>query len=363
MKRFIQMIAVVVFAGLLTIGLGGIHAVEADESEGIVHIEEAAFTIEFNAKVAEDPAAIHSMVDRISEKQYTKYHLDVESMGLGLYGGAKYNMGYRSRDFDKKDGIPTLGNEEAILYLKDNFEKMGLKVSVQGSYYNVVGELIGTKTPEKIYILGAHFDHVKGDNPGGDDNASGTAGLLEAARVLSQYTFESTIRFIAFNAEEDGLKGSKDYVDKVAKGENIVGMVNFDMILRPGSDAKPERTIDVELDTNGSGFWTKAYAKAAADYVPSLVVGDFIFDEDSWSDNDSFQNAGIPAMLVIENSKGDWYEPNPIANSYYHTKEDASDRLANDSNSPSGVTYDYGFAADVTRGAVAFLAQEAVLSN
>ena len=61
-----------------------------------------------------------------------------------------------------------------------------------------------------------------------------------------------------------------------------------------------------------------------------------------------------PAFLVIENSWDDW----DVANPYYHTFEDASDRLANDS--PTGVTYDYPFATDVTRAAVALLAQEAV---
>ena len=85
---------------------------------------------------------------------------------------------------------------------------------------------------------------------------------------------------------------------------------------------------------------------------------------DGWysgSDNDSFYDGGIPSFLAIENSDGDWYPPNPIANTYYHTAEDASDRLANDPNSPSGVTYDYAFATDVTRAGVALLAQEAVL--
>jgi hypothetical protein len=61
--------------------------------------------------------------------------------------------------------------------------------------------------------------------------------------------------------------------------------------------------------------------------------------------------------LVIENSLPDFWD----ANSHYHTFEDASDRLANDPGSPSGVTYDYVFASAVTRAVVALIAQEAVL--
>ena len=132
---------------------------------------------------ATDPA-VQAVADRVSQTHYQTYHLDVENMGLGLYSGAGYDMGYRNRD--GWEGPGSLGNQEARLYLQDTFTAMGLSVSVQGSYLNVVGELTGTTTPENIYIIGAHYDHLEGDFPGGDDNASGTAGVLEAARVLSQ---------------------------------------------------------------------------------------------------------------------------------------------------------------------------------
>ena len=308
-----------------------------------------------------DPA-IQAVVDSISQTYYHKYQLDIESMGLGLYGGDGYYMGYRNRDFHRENG-PSPGNQEACLYLQDAFTAMGLSVSVQGKYLNVVGELSGTKSPEKIYIIGAHYDHLEGDRPGGDDNASGTAGVLEAARVLSQYQFESTIRFICFNAEEDGLWGSKDYVKNhvIPNGENIAGMINLDLILRPGSDVDSLSVIDAELETqrihDASFAWTRAFRLAAIDYVPSLIVDETIIDGESSSDNDSFLKEGYPAFLVIENSDPDWDKANP----YIHDFEDASDRLANDPESPSGVTYDYAFATDITRTAVALIAREAKL--
>jgi len=304
--------------------------------------------------------SVQAVVGGVSQTHYQEYHLAIENMGLGLHGGADYNMGFRNRD--AQDGPDSLGNQEARLYLEDAFTSMGLSVSVQGEHLNVVGELAGTTTPESIFIIGAHFDHLEGDSPGGDDNASGTAGLLEAARVLSQYRFESTIRFIAFNAEEDGLKGSKDYVENavVPAGENIVGMVNLDMILRPGSDVDPDTLIDAEVEAKydhpPSVAWARAFQQAAAAYVPSLVVNETIIDTESSSDNDSFREAGIPAILVIENSLPDFWD----ANENYHTTEDASDRLANDAESASGVTYDYAFATELTRAAVALIAEKAV---
>ena len=316
---------------------------------------------EKSSNLTADPAIL-AVADNVSQTQYRTYQLDIESMGLGLFGGAGYYMGYRNRDFHTKNG-PSLGNQEACLYLQDAFTAMGLSVSVQGKYLNVVGELTGTKTPEHIYVIGGHYDHIKGDRPGGDDNASGVAGVLEAGRILSQYQFESTIRFIGFNAEEDGMLGSKDYVKNhvVPNGENIVGMINLDLILRPGSDADSLSVIDSELETQsihaGSVAWAKAFQQAARDYVPSLIVDDTIIDGESSSDNDSFLNNGYPAFLVIENSDPDW----DVANPYIHDFEDASDRLANDPTTPSGVTYDYTFATDITRTAVALIAQEARL--
>ena len=321
-----------------------------------------------------DPA-VQAVVYHVSREQYQSHHLTVENMGLGLYGGKEFDMGFRNRDYYISDDYtseegptyedgPTPGNREACLYLQDMYEAMGLSVSVQGKYKNVIGEMTGTTTPENIYIIGAHYDHIEGDMPGGDDNASGTAGVLEAARVLSQFQFESTIRFMNFNAEEDHLLGSADYVKNhvMPNGENIVGMINLDAILRPGSDPMPDRPIDVEIESYGSLPWVQAYAQAMADYVPSLVLGDFWDYAASSSDNDSFQNAGIPAFLVIENSDGDWYPPNPVANPYIHHFEDATDRRANDPNSDSGVTYDFAFATDIVRAAVALLAQEAKLA-
>lgn len=304
---------------------------------------------------------VQELVDSVSQAQYQTYQLALENMGLGLYGGTEYDMGHRNRD--ALEGPDSPGNQEARLYLQDAFRSMGLEVSVQGPHMNVVGELAGTTTPDRIYVVGGHYDHLEGDSPGGDDNASGTAGVLEAARVLSRYHFESTIRFLGFNAEEDGLAGSGDYVQNhvIPNGENIVGMVNLDMILRPGSDVEPDNVIDVEVEAlfehEPSVAWARAFQQAAADFVPQLVVNDTIIDTESTSDNDSFREGGFPAILVIENSLPDFWE----ANEYYHTSEDASDRLANDPNSPSGVTYDYAFATDVVRAVVALLAREARL--
>ena len=308
---------------------------------------------------AQGAVAAVGIAGDVSQSSYEIYHLAIENSGLGLYDPSK-DQGIRNRNFQTGSMTGTLGNQEAQIYLVDQFTAMGLTVSVQGAYKNVVAELTGTTRPNDVYIYGAHYDHLSGDRPGGDDNASGTAALLEAARVLSGHQYEATIRFVAFNAEENGLLGSADYVANISGSDNVIGMINMDMILRPGSDEAPGRTIDFEIETDNWLTWSNAFIQAAVDYVPSIAVGDLINAGASSSDNDSFSAAGIPSLLIIENSDGDWYPPNPVANTYYHGFDDASDRLANDPSSPSGVTYDFPFATDIVRIGVSFLDQEAV---
>jgi Zn-dependent M28 family amino/carboxypeptidase len=310
---------------------------------------------------------IWDVVGLVTQSEYQSYQTTIENMGLGLYGGPAYDQGVRGRDGWAGGG--SLGNQEAQLYLADTFTAMGLSVTVQGTYKNVVAELPGTRTPENIYVVGAHYDTlVRGDAsyPGGDDNASGTAGLLEAARVLSGFDFESTIRLIGFNAEEDWITGSSDYVENVvlASGEQIAGMINLDMILRPGWDGDPTEAEDLDLGTSDSIeslAWADTFIEAADTYVPSLILDPstpFLY---GWNtgDHGPFIDAGFPAIMLIENTLGEiWYDK---SNAFYHLPGDVSDGRANDPFGLSGVTYDYGFATDVVRATVATIAQEAVV--
>ena len=96
-------------------------------------------------------------------------------------------------------------------------------------------------------FLGAHFDAVA-DAPGADDNGTGTAAVLEAARVLKNRPMKRSVRLIFFNLEEVGLVGSRAHAgrlqERVEKGElQIVGMVSLDMLgyfsTKPGSQKSP----------------------------------------------------------------------------------------------------------------------------
>ncbi len=80
--------------------------------------------------------------------------------------------------------------------------------------------------PDEVVLVGAHFDAFYG---GADDNSSGVAAMLELARVLSQYRFDRTLRFVGFDLEELGLIGSARYVN-ATRGERLTAVVVFDCI-------------------------------------------------------------------------------------------------------------------------------------
>jgi hypothetical protein len=90
--------------------------------------------------------------------------------------------------------------------------------------------LKGTTNPELVYVVSSHYDSVAG-GPGADDDTSGTAALLEAARILAKHPQPATIIFASFTGEEAGLLGSREFVRQaVANKLQIVGALNNDMI-------------------------------------------------------------------------------------------------------------------------------------
>jgi hypothetical protein len=103
---------------------------------------------------------------------------------------------------------------------------------------NVVAVQRGTKYPDRYIIMSGDIDSRVSDptnftdaSPGANDNASGMAGTIEAARVLSNYTFESSIVYLGLSGEEQGLFGGKGLAEKMkAEGWDIIGVFNNDMI-------------------------------------------------------------------------------------------------------------------------------------
>jgi hypothetical protein len=144
-------------------------------------------------------------------------------------------------DFDSKH-ISRPGNAKARQYLFDTYKSFGYEPVFQEfettgrgggpgiKTANVYVTLKGTVNPELIYVVGAHFDS-RAEGPGADDNTSGTAELLEAARVLAKHPLPATVIFVSFTGEEAGLLGSREFVRQAGQNKwKIVGALNNDMV-------------------------------------------------------------------------------------------------------------------------------------
>lgn len=209
---------------------------------------------------------------------------------------------------------------------------------------NILGRKPGAKAEDITFIIDGHFDGVPG-SPAADDNGSAVAGVLEALRILSQYSFEHSIRFIGFDAEELGLRGSQRYVQQAIKPfEDIQGVLNFEMIgfytdepnsqdLPPGFDILfPDAAQAVADDENRGNFLfacgnttsdplLSAFIAASADYVPelrlitaSLPGTGTIAPDLRRSDHASFWDADMQALMLTD--AADFRNPN------YHTPND-----------------------------------------
>ncbi|MBI5050755.1 MAG: M28 family peptidase [Nitrospirae bacterium] len=141
-----------------------------------------------------------------------------------------------SRGYRELDSL-----EKTAQYISSELRSCGYDVSVQSYnvegnvYKNLIAEIKGIKSPEKIILVGAHYDTVTG-SPGADDNASGVAGMLELARLLKNQSFDKTVRFAAFTLEEppffrSRFMGSYVYAQSLNEKNTVIeGMICLEMI-------------------------------------------------------------------------------------------------------------------------------------
>lgn len=166
---------------------------------------------------------------------------------VGLSERLEDHIGFLTSDNLAGRKAGTRGGRMAAEYIFGEFEKLGLKTFERAEYYhpfttvledgvfrNVVGLIEGINRDEYI-VIGAHYDHLGIEDDdiyhGANDNASGTAALLELARIFSEMNYKPThtLIFAAFDAEEIGLYGSKDLADRFPQG-SVKVMINMDMI-------------------------------------------------------------------------------------------------------------------------------------
>ncbi len=162
------------------------------------------------------------------------------------------------------------GNVKACEWARDQFKAWGLDSVYLDKFSNSYGpNVVAVKYGEKevqdsIFITGGHIDCMPSSDfsPGADDNASGSVAVLMAAKAMSKYKFRNETRFVLFNAEEYGLRGSNAYVDD-HKNEKIKGVLVHDMCLWFKSG-----DIDWDIESQNGNKWLGAVLeKASEDYA------------------------------------------------------------------------------------------------
>lgn len=173
------------------------------------------------------------------------------------------------------------------------------------TWKNLIVTIPGSIHPDEVVVLSAHLDSRSENDatsrvkaPGAEDNASGSAALLEAARVFRYFRFDRTLRIIWFTGEEQGLIGSRAYVQD-HDIQNVIANFNLDMF---GYDQDDDRCIELHVGTlPKSQAVGGCFTDTIAAYNLNLKL-DYIDSYDMLaSDHASFWRNDIGAVEVLEN--------------------------------------------------------------
>ena len=212
---------------------------------------------------------------------------------------------------------PTESCYKAVGWMLDKFAAYGCDSTypdgfISGYAPNAIGIRFGKVHPQRIFAITAHIDDTSEDPfnhaPGSDDNASGCGLVLEAARVCADMDFASTVWFIGFSAEEQGLWGSDSFVYSCReRGDSILAAFHSDMI----SYGRDDSLTVVHSSWLPQTESLARFFLAQADTFTSLQAKDTIIDV-SQSDHYSFWKYGYLAI------RGRYHDKTPM----YHTTGD-----------------------------------------
>jgi len=212
-----------------------------------------------------------------------------------------------------------VGNALTTTYLFDKLTSFGLQPYYQNwssTLDNVIAEQEGVLYPNEKVIICGHYDAMPGGialAPAADDDGSGTAAVLEAARVLSEYQFEYTIVYALWDEEEQGLVGSGFYAGAAASNDDtIIAVINLDAIAWDG-DGDSLARIHTRPVANSLAIGDTAYAMNAR-YNLDLALN-INNPGATYSDHASFWSEDYSAILIIEDFDND-------GNPHYHTETD-----------------------------------------
>ena len=237
--------------------------------------------------------------------------------------------------------------QQALNFARTQLTSQGYQTRLQqvavggGTSRNLIADKpgLGNAATRQVVLITAHLDSINlaggplAPAPGADDNGSGSAGILELARVFQAHRSVHDLRLILFGGEEQGLFGSKRYVASLTAAERtrLRAVVNMDMIAALNT---PLRTVLLEGALVSQAV-ISGLGAAAATYTQLQVETSL---HAANSDHVPFINAGLPAVLTIEG-----------ADSTNHTVHSVNDSL-------NRINFD--LALEILRMNAAYLASE-----
>lgn len=223
------------------------------------------------------------------------------------------------------------GRKIARLYLKAKLDSYGLTTRLDTfgvatdysiAQVNVLAEQPGTVEPAVSVIISAHYDAIVSGNaqaPGADDNATGVAAVLEAARILSRHPTRYTVIYALWDLEETGLEGSAAFARRArSRMDSIRGVINIDMI---GWDS---------VETSGCEIFVRAYGQSQqlgdslmeiSRRVQTGITPTIIDPAMLGSDHRSFWQKGYSAVCLTEQFATVNRSP------YYHLSSDRIEHI------------------------------------
>lgn len=238
-----------------------------------------------------------------------------------------YDTVYRLQNFTTRK-YGSSGNAEAAAYLYGRLDNIfGLEVEYQGVNKNIIATLPGVDTTsDAVYMVGAHYDSISSnpnEAPGATDNGGGVAIVLELARIMSKYTFRNTINFALWNREEDGVWGSKEYVNN-AMPANLKLYFNYDSAV-----LNTATVLDIEYDNHSIADMLTQQNNLYSIGLQLNYNGHYGFGVTCGSDYIPFRDAGITWVMTHQQVTAGTPTPdNGADHAYQHTPDDTVDKIS-----------------------------------
>lgn len=259
----------------------------------------------------------------------------------------------KPHDTNNRERLDAIASYIAQQFRDAGIEDVREQVYDVGNYRNVIATIRGT-SDERV-VVGAHYDAC-GPMPGADDNASGTAGLIELARMLAKAPLKRTVELVAYTLEEPPhfatpMQGSMVHATSLMESKaQVAAMVSLEMIGTftdvADSQSFPLPGLSLIYPTRGNFVavvgdlgvvpltrTVKAAMQGGTRLDVRSINGPSFVEGIDWSDHKSYRAQGYPAVMITDTAF--------FRNPRYHTPEDTADML------------DYAGMAEVVSGAAA----------